>query len=171
MVIEVILTMVSLGSLIIASRALSRVRALEAQLAHPVPPTPLPATPEFVEAPLAGLVVALDVQQDHPVAPWSQLLKEDLLKAGVAEMVEPPSESDLTITGHIVCNGYSDVYFEADLQVSTRSGVLLRLIEKPPHGDRPNNLAIELVDRINKELGKRSTREERKAALRELGTG
>jgi hypothetical protein len=70
----------------------------------------------------------------------------------------------VAIKGEIACNGYADVYYRAELTAGAEGEIFLTLSEKPPHGDRPANLALELVHRLKIELRKR----ERGLALREL---
>jgi hypothetical protein len=69
-----------------------------------------------------------------------------------------------------VCNGYAEIYYQADFSCSNAQHAICNLIEKPPHGDRPANLAMELVARIKTELEKRISRDERREAVRELNT-
>jgi len=136
-----------------------RLRAIEDALKRPVPmPTTVPALPE---KPLEGLRIVLDIEQDHPHPVFVTLLKETLLRED-AEIVE--GVGDLTITGQIVGNGYADVYYTAELACQTPDGPLFTLLERPPHGDRPGNLALELITRLKREV----SGNERRAALREL---
>ena len=159
------LALTSLGiSVVLASRLRDlsdRVRSIESR-----PPPPQAALPK-PPSPLDGLRVAIALTQDHPHPVFATLLKERLLGEG-AEIV-PEAEADVLVRGAVVCNGYADVYFTADLAAQTPGAPLFTLVEKPPHGDRQGNLALELVTRLKAEWEKRSTRDERRAALRELG--
>ena len=116
--------------------------------------------------PLEGLHVDLQVGQDHPHPVFANLLKELLLREDALISSESP---DLLVEGRIVCNGYADVYFTAELTCRFRGEPVCVVIEKPPHGDRQENLARELLAKLNKELGKSAQRTERHTALRELG--
>ena len=116
--------------------------------------------PSLESSPLAGLRVALDLDQDHPNAPFAALLRERLLR----EDVILDENADLAVSGTLVCNGYADVYYRAEIAVRAGGETLFLLAEKPPHGDRPENLALELVDRLKTEWAKR----ERQGAIREL---
>ena len=56
----------------------------------------------------------------------------------------------------------------AELACRTPKETLFTLIDRPAHGDRPGNLAIELVTRIKVEYEKSASRNDRRTALREL---
>lgn len=118
-----------------------------------VPPSP---------SPLQGFRFAFSIEQDHPHPVLATLLKEALLREDVL-IVE--TGSDVRVEGTVLCNGYADVYFRADLAAILEGQTLLTVTEKPPHGDRQENLAREIVARLKAELEKR----ERRGALRELG--
>ena len=75
---------------------------------------------------------------------------------------------DVFISGTVVCNNYADVYYEADLTAFTDRGPVVVLSERPPHGNRQLNLAIEFVNRLDTELAQQSERTERQRALGEL---
>ncbi len=111
--------------------------------------------------PLAGLRVSLTIQQDHPHPVFASLLKETLLKE---EAIVDDNHPDLWIEGEIVGNGYADVYFRAEIAVSTGRESILTVSDKPPHGDRPANLAADIVRKLRDELDKR----EHRLAVREL---
>ncbi|HTQ11330.1 MAG TPA: hypothetical protein VMI31_14790, partial [Fimbriimonadaceae bacterium] len=125
-----------------------------------------PALPE--SRPLEGLRVALAISQDHDHAPFVTLLKEQLFGEDVTDVsVLGPGESaallaywpesggpDLLIDGQILCNSYAEIYYEADLTCRTPSQALCTIVERPPHGDRPVNLAHDLIARIKNELEK-----------------
>jgi|GEM_PF-1950331 len=151
----------------------SRIRVLEQRLAAieraPSPPS-LPVIPDRV-SPLQGLRIALAITQDHPQPIFANLLKEQLLKEDVLEVTFLPSaspETDIFITGDLTCNAYAEVYFRATLTAYAGSEPIYTLTESPPGGDRPGNLAIELISRLSAELEKRLARSERRQALREL---
>ncbi|HJP83731.1 MAG TPA: hypothetical protein VJ835_09530 [Fimbriimonadaceae bacterium] len=116
---------------------------------------------------LAGLTFRLTISQDHPYPIFARLLKDELEKAD-AGVVESDADSDIRIEGSIHCNGYSDIYFQAELTASNAEGPFSVIIEKPPHGDRPENLAREIVSRIESDWTKREDRRERGSAIREL---
>ncbi len=117
--------------------------------------------PLAAPSPLAGVRVALNVRQDYPNPVFVNLLKEALLREEALLEEERP---DVRIAGEIVGNGYADVYYRADLAASVGDDVLFVLTERPPHGDRPANLALETGQRLKVEWAKR----ERQSALREL---
>ncbi len=137
-----------------------------------------PNTPRPMEA----LRVALAISQDHKYPVFANTLKEYLLSEDVADVaIVPPTEGkdndsvwkervdlDILITGELVCNGYSDIYYRADFTCSSRKGAICTLIEKPPYGDRPGNLVIELVAKLKLEIAKSAQRGERSSAIREL---
>lgn len=161
-------------ALLIAAHAQSRLAALEQRLAaiergELAPAAPLPSALARV-APLQGLRVALDITQDHPHPIFANLLREELLKADVLEVTSLPEtqDADLLITGTLTCNGYAEVYFQANLTAYAGTDPVCTIAEAPPGGDRPANLAIELVSRLGIELEKRIARSERRQALREL---
>ncbi|HWD37787.1 MAG TPA: hypothetical protein VG944_02985 [Fimbriimonas sp.] len=129
------------------------------------PQLPPPPPPSLLE----GLRVRLQVTQDHPHPVFFELLSEELLKEGVTEVTEAP-DAELTIAGEVTCNGYAEVYYSAEFTCSTLTNIICTLIERPPHGDRPANLAIELVAKIKRELEKQMDRSERSRAIRELGS-
>lgn len=136
-----------------------RLQALERRLAErPV----IRELPRHEENPLAGVRVALDIHQDHPNAVFANLLKATLVAEDA--LVGDGAAADVTIKGEIACNGYADVYYRAELTARTEDETLLTLSEKPPHGDRPANLALELVQRLKSEW----TQRERRKALHEL---
>ena len=165
--------LLSLGiSVVLAGRLLKLERRFQG---HPqAPPQPLLEPPS---RPLQGLRIALAISQDHPHPVFAALLKELLLtedvsdvtllepNAGVKSTAEAP---DILIAGDLVCNGYAEIYYTADFTCSTPNQPICTLIEKPPHGDRPSNLAIELVTRLKRELENLSNRTERRQAIREL---
>ncbi|MBC8066161.1 MAG: hypothetical protein H7Y17_15115 [Chlorobia bacterium] len=133
---------------------------------------------------LAGLRVALCVNQDHTHPVFATLLKDQLLAMVVSSVEILPSANvdklkaswgddsqDILIAGDLTCNGYAEIYFHADFTCYAPNETICTLIERPPHGDRPGNLAIELVDKLNVELEKLVERRERRLAIRELKEG
>lgn len=129
--------------------------------------------------PLEGLRIAISVKQDHEHPIFANLLKDQLLKEDVGEVTfltfdekgdwkQMESVANILVSGDITCNGYAEVYYAADLRCDTRDQAICTLIEKPPHGDRQGNLAIELVARLKTELEKHTTRDERRKAIQEL---
>lgn len=156
--------LLAVASLGLSAALALRLRAVERALQKPSPAAqPVLAPPH---KPLEGLRIALAIEQDHPHPVFVTLLKELLLREE-AELVEG-ADCDLTISGHLVGNGYADVYYTAELVCFTSGGPLFTLLERPPHGDRPGNLALELVTRLKREIEKSVIRNERRTALKEL---
>jgi len=121
--------------------------------------------------PLYGLRIALDIKQDHSYPVFAEMLKELLLKEDVAEVMIGSmlsDEADIRIAGSLTCNGYADVYYQADLSCRTRSEAICTVMEKPSGGDRPENLALELVTTLSKRLDVLVRRDERRKAINEL---
>lgn len=127
---------------------------------------PPPTVPEAGR--LQGVRIVLEVEQSHPTRPFETLLREALHREDALLVSEG---GEVRIAGRLVDNGYADVYFEAELTVSSGTDVLFSLRERPPHGDRPGNLALETVERLRTEWTKRQARGERQDALRELTEG
>jgi hypothetical protein len=149
-----------------------------AQLSHGQP-----VIEEQATAPLQGVRIALAITQDHPNAVFVELLKDQLFAQDVTDIVVlTPTEAtsfledwktqldapEILISGNVICNGYTEIYYTAEFTCSNREQAICTLIEKPPQGDRPVNLAIELVARLKKELEKLISRNERRQAIREL---
>ena len=134
-----------------------RVRALETGSDRRASPASLPANGH-----LHGLRIEFSIHQDHPLNPFEATLAGALAERGA---VRVDADGDVRLAGTIKGNGYADVYFDADLAAEAGGRTLLRMRERPPHGDRPENLARELVARLEEELA----RGERQGALRELG--
>lgn len=164
--------------LVVSALLTLRVRQLEDRirvLSNPteIDPLPLAYNDSFVANPLEGLRIALRIDQDHPLPVFANLLKEQLMEedVGAVEVLTADGDDgdyDVLITGNVICNGYADIYYQANLNCHTRNREFLTLAEKPPHGDRPANLAIEILARMKDELQKTSERDERRNALREL---
>ena len=174
-----IVALISLAiSVVLAGRVLQLERRLQSN-----PHSALLAVAEPPARPLQGLRVVLAITQDHAHPVFANLLKEQLLSEDVTDIILlTPAETaglrsdwkqradgpDLLIAGDIVCNGYAEIYYTADLTCSTADQAICNLTEKPPHGDRPSNLAIDLVARLKTELEKLVSRDERRQAIREL---
>jgi len=132
--------------------------------------------------PLEGLRIGLAVTQDHAHPVFATLLKEQLLKedalevnfltpeeAAALQADWPKGQIDILISGKLTCNGYAEIYYDADFTCFNAHEPICTLVERPPHGDRPSNLAMELVARLNTGLTKLLSRTERREALKELG--
>jgi hypothetical protein len=151
----------------------TRVDQLERR-AHPLPS--LPTASDRVSA-LAGLRVGLVLTQDHPHAPFVDLLRQQLLLRDVSDVTVFPdaasaraSALDIVVEGALTCNGYAEVYYAAEFTCSTCGEAVCTLIERPPGGDRPSNLAMELVAKLDAKLTDMVSRNERRRAIRELGS-
>lgn len=175
--VEVIAGVIAMASLALSLALAAKVQRLEARLRiAEQSPAPAPSLPEPVpERPLEGLRVALVVEQDHSHPVFANLLKEQLLTEDVDSVVLLPanatpdwSASDILISGKLTCNGYAEIFYETDLTCFSPVEPICSLIERPPHGDRPINLAVELVAKLKVELAKLESRNERRRALREL---
>ncbi len=77
-------------------------------------------------------------------------------------------DADLLVAGILKCNGYAEVYYEAEITCYSRHEAVCTLIERPPGGDRPGNLAIEVVATLNAKLDALFRRSERARAISEL---
>jgi hypothetical protein len=176
---EILAVVLALVSLMISGALGFRVLQLERRLQESRP-KPLPEVAEPLPRPLQGLRIALAITQDHPHPVFVDLLKEQLFSEDVTEIsVLSPVEAtvlradwkngpDILVTGEIVSNGYAEIYYTADFVCMTAAQPVCTLIEKPPHGDRPSNLAIDLVARLKGELEKLVGRDDRRRAIREL---
>ena len=133
--------------------------------------------------PLEGLRIAICIAQDHPHPVFANLLREHLYSEDAREVVLlsfsevdelnktwalTPDSPDILISGELTCNGYAEIYYHADITCSTKFQSLCKVIEKPPHGDRPVNLATGLLSRLKAELEKVVTQNDRRRALQEL---
>ncbi|HWA84150.1 MAG TPA: hypothetical protein VG820_11975 [Fimbriimonadaceae bacterium] len=174
---EIVASLLALASLTLSAALAVRVRRLEEQLRSVERSAPTPvALPEPVSVhPLEGLRFALAISQDQAHAVFANLLKEHLLAEDAGEVAllaegETPDWGgcDLFISGKVVCNGYAEIYYEADLTCHGPRGAICAVVERPPHGDRPVNLAVELIAKLKAELEKLERRDERRRALREL---
>jgi hypothetical protein len=184
--VEVFFGAVAVGSLVVSLVLEGRMRALDRRLTSAErsmalgPPGLSLPEPER-QRPLEGLRIALGITQDHTHPVFANLLKERLLLEDVAEVtVLTPDEAsnlqgdwnpdgpDLLILGNLVCNGYAEIYYQADLTCHSPHHEVCTIAEKPAHGDRPANLSIELVERLKTELTKLVSRNERRRAIREL---
>lgn len=135
--------------------------------------------PPALEAPkvLEGLRIALQVTQDHAHPVFANLLKDLLLKQDVAEVTfqtqsvddwRTTKTADILISGSLTCNGYAEVYYQAEFTCYSASETICTLIERPPGGDRPENLALELTTELGDSLAKAIQRDERRRAIGEL---
>ena len=187
--VEIIAVVVAIVSLVFSGVVLLRLFMVENRL-HSINAigagNPTPALSQESSAnPLSGLRIGLAISQDHSHPVFVDLLKEQLFKEDVTDIsiLTPgetralqdswksrPNAPDIFIAGDVVCNGYAEVYYEAEFTCSTPEQAICTLIEKPPHGDRPSNLALELVTRLKAELQKVLERNERRSAIRELGS-
>lgn len=116
---------------------------------------------------LHGLRIALSIEQDAKNPVFRTLLEEQFAKFDPIWAEE--AEADVLIRGQIKCNGYTDVYFEGEIEASYQGEPLVALFLRPYHGDRQRNLAIDVSNRVEDALGKKLARDERQSALRELG--
>lgn len=132
--------------------------------------------------PLEGLRIALAVKQDHPHPVFANLLKEHLLRQDVSDVSftsvsdfaawkESDLRADILIAGSLTCNGYAEVYYQAEFSCYTANEPICTVIERPPGGDRPENLAMELVTKMGLKLDELLTRNERRRAIGELRGG
>jgi hypothetical protein len=160
--VAIVLAMVALAAIITLA---ARVRVLE-ERQRQLESRPLQVLPEVApEKPLAGMCLSIQIDQDHPHAPFVTQLK-DLLEREDVTLVE---EGDSNIRGSVSCNRYADVYFSAEISCTVEGETVCTIIERPPHGDRQANLAKEVVHRLKREVVKQRTHDERRNALRELG--
>jgi len=167
-----VVTLLAAISLILSALVAARLLILEAKLKNlqqfpALPKNEAPSLPE-TDRPLAGLNVYLTISQDHPQPLFQNLLKEAFTNEDVADLDAGEDAANLKIKGTIVCNGYADVYYSAELECSTKLGPLFTIGDKPAQGDRPVNLAMQLVDRLKRDLPTQSSRLERQRAIREL---
>ena len=120
---------------------------------------------------LEGLLFSLKIEQDHADPLFATLLKEMLLSEGAEEVALLPKDAraaDVAFVGDLSCNGYAEIYYQAHITCSVANQVLFTVNDRPAHGDRPNNLATELVSRLKQDLSKLIKRNERSRAIREL---
>lgn len=160
--LTILAMMIALVSLAVSALAIAL------SLKQPTPATlpPVEANPTLPSpSPLEGLKVALAIRQDHAHPVFTDLLAEALRQVD-AEVVS--GEGEIAISGSVACNGYSDVYYRAELTCATPSETLCTIIENPAAGDRQANLAGELIAKLEQEITKRLSRNERRLALREL---
>ncbi len=128
--------------------------------------------------------MAIAVTQDHPHRVFENLLKDHLTRLDVAEVSVIWSRSgdnpgraarqdgrlhaDILIVGEMTCNGYAEVYYQAEFSCYTARETVCTLMERPPGGDRPENLAIEIVTKLSTKLEDLIRRNERRRAIGEL---
>lgn len=125
---------------------------------------------------LAGMRICLALRQDHPRPLFANSLREALLREDVQDVViaGDPSAHEVAngewlISGTITCNGYSDVYFIADLTCTLGVETVCSWSLRPPQGDRPENLILEILCTMTSKLADRVRKNERRQALSELG--
>jgi hypothetical protein len=176
LIVAVLSAVLALASMGVSLMLALRIKTLEDRLSVPKPildspplQLPEPAAPK----PLEGLRIAVNIRQDHPNPIFANLVKEQLLLEDVAEVsfLATPDwqdSADILVRGNLLCNGYAEIYYQADIECLSPSEAICTLTEKPAHGDRPTNLAIELVSRLKFELEKLVSRNERRRAIREL---
>jgi hypothetical protein len=167
------------ASLCVSVMLAMRIRELDARLRTSLPVSdspPLQLVERIEPRPLEGLRIAVNIRQDHPSPVFANLLKEELLLEDVAEVsfLATPDwqdSADVLIRGNVLCNGYSEIYYQAEIECLGANETICAITEKPAHGDRPMNLAIEVVSRLKFELEKLVSRSERRRAIRELHRG
>lgn len=165
---EIVALVLAACSLIISIAAYLRAYNSAPRLPASVPVEAIPTLVELPAAtPLQGCTAWVEITQDLPQRVVQSLVVEAFLKEDVA-VASSEAESDLVVKGSVSCNGYSEIYYTAELSIYFRGSLLCSIIEKPPHGDRPSNLAFEVVDRIKREVEKGRSRGERLDAIREL---
>ena len=144
----------------------------------------LSALPSITSPVLEGKRIALQISQDHKLPILEGLIKERLesddavvleTSEGEVEKLASATKWDpaevnphVVVTGAVRCNGYKDVYYEADLTFLFFNGVVSSILEAPPNGSRQANLAIGVVKNIKSTLEQSATRAERQAAIKEL---
>jgi hypothetical protein len=177
LILEIVAMLVAISSvgvtLLVASRLSSRIRALESIVRQRVPSVLDKAEGSFA---LAGMRIRLSVRQDHARPLFANSLREALLREDVQDVliVGDPSahgaaKGEWLISGTITCNGYSDVYFNADLTCTLGEETVCSWSHRPPQGDRPENLVLEIVSTLTSKLADRARKNERRKALSELG--
>lgn len=161
-----LIAIVMAGASILGIVALAaRLRALEDRQRE-IEARPSMALPEpIVDRPLAGLSISLRIEQDHPNAPFTDLLRREFEKEDAAVVA---SNEDVVIRGALACNGYADIYFTADISCYRNGEAICTVVERPPHGDRPINLATEIIARLKCEIKKIEEHSERHQAIKEL---
>jgi len=141
-----------------------------------------PVLEQAMAKPLEGLRVMLAVSQDHHHPVFARLLKERLLREDIiavdefggspADAVDAWSggriDADLMIAGGLTCNGYAEVYYHAEFTCYAPTETVCTIVEKPSGGDRPENLAMEIVAQLGGKLDELVHRNERRRAIGEL---
>lgn len=187
MIVSVVAVLIAVASLGMSLALLQRVQALSLQLdaarrtqAGEDRDAPVLKAPAV--RPLEGLRVILAVSQDHPHPVFAGLLKERLLREDIASVEEfggSPADAvgawnsrrldaDLLVAGGLTCNGYADVYYQAEFTCYSPADTVCRIAEKPTGGDRPENLALEIVSVLGSRLEELVQRNERRRAIAEL---
>ncbi len=133
-------------------------------------------------SPLNTLHIVLGVEQDHSLSPFAERLAGQFRRHGAvvtripaSEMANDAadfeivdSEPDIVIAGSIVCNGYTDVCFKADLFATCLFGELPPLVRQYADGAPQQSVAIEAADFVAAEFAKAMEIHGRERAVREL---
>lgn len=152
-----------------------QIRSLRAQLNQldarmdELPP-PIPA-PLFLSPVLESKRVAISITQDHEQPTFAELLKRLLVQEDAAPEIVAGATGenfDLIIRGAIICNGYSDLYYEASLDVLESGEKIVSIVERPVQAGRQINLATTLISRAKQEIESKALRKERQRALKEI---
>lgn len=161
--------------------ALAKVEALMAQVAM------LPRSEAILAIPpLEPIRVAIAIEQDHKLPILSNLIKERLeaddgmvtvidadqasTYADLGKWSTESGEPHVVVAGNVKCNGYSDVFYEADLTFLYARGIVDSILENPPNGGRQVNLANKVVSRLKRTYEESSRKAERNQALHELNS-
>lgn len=167
--LDVIAIALSIGSLVITLLTWTRIAAWmskhdkAALLATPPPP----ALESFsFNAPLEGIRIGIDIQQDHERPTFAEILCQRLEAEDAHATIG--TTGDILIRGTLTCNGYSDVYYAAHLECFVGEQRIAAVVEKPAEGGRQTSLAIELVSRLKAAVEAAASRAERQQALREI---
>lgn len=161
--IEIFLVAATLFSIVISLHLATRVADLHARLsAFEMKSKAIKVEAVAVGRPFdfKGRKVALVIEQDHPTPIFENILKDQLLREGASVVkslqVSPGTRSiyDLVISGRIGCDGFADVYYESDLVCSAGADTVCVLVDRPLHGERPLNLAKQLIERVKEDWNK-----------------
>jgi hypothetical protein len=136
-------------------------------------------------SPLEGKRVGLCIEQDHRLPVIARLIGDrieaedgevatlspkDVEHYETATRWEPGRDAPhVVVKGKVRCNGYKDLYYEADLTFLFAYGVVESILESPPNGARQTNLAIAALKVIKQTMDTEERRTERRTALKELG--
>jgi hypothetical protein len=131
---------------------------------------------------LSTLHIVLAVQQDHSLSPFAERLSDQFRKHGAVvtriaanDMANAPTDfevaypaADIIVSGNIVCNGYTDVCFKADLFAMCPFGELPPLVRQYADGAPQQSVAIEAAEYFAAAFAKTRDIHERERAVREL---